>query len=170
MAQSSEPVIPRPPNANGAPEPALTTKTSSRPKLTPGDAGVPPYKGDEYQPLTRKECSSYYSLRRTNPIPKVGEPISDEKLIRVLKKIPDEGDPFINDNDRDMSQFVMDRIDQCFTIPDDSVYEVMINGVKRYKTIHGESVLAKVAFASTALYRLLDIKMIARVGDYYFSL
>ncbi len=100
MAQSSEPVIPRPPNTNAVPELALTTKTSSRPKLTPGEAGVPPYKGDEYQPLTRKECRSYYSLRRTNPIPKVGEPISDEELIRVLKKIPDEGDPFINDNDK----------------------------------------------------------------------
>ncbi len=34
-AQSSEPVIPRPPNANRAPEPALQTKSSSRPKLTP---------------------------------------------------------------------------------------------------------------------------------------
>jgi hypothetical protein len=64
----------------------------------------------------------------------------------------------------------MDRIDQCFTIPDSSIYETMVNGTKKYKTIHGESVYAKEAFASQSLYRLLDIKMIARVGDYYYSL
>jgi hypothetical protein len=63
-AQSSEPLIPLPPNAKDAPEPALTAKTSSRPRLTPGEAGVPLYKGDEYQPLTRKECKSYYSIRQ----------------------------------------------------------------------------------------------------------
>ncbi len=51
-----------------------------------------------------------------------------------------------------------------------SYYEVMINGTKKYKTIHGESVYAKIAFASTGLYRLLDMKMIACVGDYYYSL
>jgi hypothetical protein len=67
-----------------------------------------------------------------------------------------------------MSQFVMDRIDQCFSIPDDFIYEVMINGIKKYKMIHGEPVYAKIAFASTGLYRLLDMKMIARVGDYYY--
>ena len=46
----------------------------------------------------------------------------------------------------------------------------MINGIKKYKTIHGEPVYAKEAFASACLYRLLDMKMIARVGDYYYSL
>jgi hypothetical protein len=46
----------------------------------------------------------------------------------------------------------------------------MVNGIKKYKTIHGESVYAKVAFASASLYRLLDMKMIARVGDYYYCL
>ena len=69
-----------------------------------------------------------------------------------------------------MSQFVMDRIDQCYTIPNASVYEVMIKGTKRYRDIHGELVLAKDAFASTSLYRLLDMKQMARVGDYYYSL
>ncbi len=46
----------------------------------------------------------------------------------------------------------------------------MINGNKRYKTLHGDTVHPKVAFASNGLYRLLDLKQIARVGDYYFSL
>jgi hypothetical protein len=169
-AKSDEPLIPLPPNANGAPEPAPTTKTSSRPKLTPGEAGVPLYKGDEYQPLTRLECKSYYSIRQWNQIPKAGVPISDKELIRALKKIPDEGNPHINGTDREMSEFVMDRMDQCLTIPEGFVYEVMINGNKRYKTIYGDTVSPKVAFASTGLYRLLDLKMIARVGDYYFSL
>jgi hypothetical protein len=103
-------------------------------------------------------------------LPEQGQPISDDELNRVLKKIPDEGDPFINDSDREMSQFVMDRIDQCFTIPDSSIYETMVNGTRKYKTIHGEVVHAKEAHASQSLYRLLDMKMIARVGDYYYSL
>ncbi len=64
----------------------------------------------------------------------------------------------------------MNRIDQCFQIPDNSVYEVMSNGKRKYKTVHGESVFARDAFASPSLYRLLDMKMIARVGDYYYSL
>ena len=55
-APSNELVIPRPPNASGVREPALQSKTSSRPKLTLGEAGIPPYQGGEYQPLTRKEC------------------------------------------------------------------------------------------------------------------
>ena len=64
----------------------------------------------------------------------------------------------------------MDRIDQCYTIPDSFIYETMVNGAKKYKTLHGEGVHAKDAFASQGLYRLLDMKMIARVGDYYYSL
>ena len=168
-APSTELVIPRPPGASGV-TPALQPKTSSRPKLTLGEAGIPPYQGEEYQPLTRKECKSYYSIRNTKPLPAHGQPLSDEELNRVLKRVHGEGDQFINDSDREMSQFVMDRIDQCFTIPDSSIYETMVNGTKKYKTIHGESVYAKDAFASQSLYRLLDIKMIARVGDYYYSL
>ncbi len=131
---------------------------------------IPAYKGDEYQPLTRQECKSYYSLRETKKLPNVGAPLSDEELIKALTKLPDEGDPYINENDREMSKFVMDRIDQCFLIPDDYVYEIMSNGKRKYKSIHGEPVFGKDAYASSNLYKLLDIKMIARVGDYYYSL
>jgi hypothetical protein len=46
----------------------------------------------------------------------------------------------------------------------------MIKGIKRYRDIHGDLVLAKDAFASTSLYRLLGMKQMARVGDYYYSL
>ena len=64
--QLAEPVIPRPPNLNGAPEPALQTRSATLPKLTPGEAGVPAYKGDEYQPLNRKECNSFILLPPSN--------------------------------------------------------------------------------------------------------
>ncbi len=67
-----------------------------------------------------------------------------------------------------MSKFVMERIDQCFLILDDFVFEVMSNGKRKYKSIHGEPIFARNAFASPSLYRLLDMKMIARVGDYYY--
>ena len=107
-------------------------------------------------------------MKSPSCLPNVGESLSDEELIAALTKIPDEGDPHINDNDRTMSQFVMDRIDQCFAIPDNFVYEVNLNGIRKFRTIHGDSVQPKVAFASTSLYRLLDMKMIARVGDYYY--
>ena len=166
-SQTTEPVIPLPPNAQ---IPVLKPKISTLPTLTPGEAGVPAYKGDEYQPLTRRECKSHYSLRKAKNLPEVGATLSDEELMKALAKPPVEGELCINENDREMSRFVMDRIDQCFLIPDNFVYEVMVNGIKRYKTIHGESVYAKVAFTSTSLYRLLDMKMIARIGDYYYSL
>jgi hypothetical protein len=90
--------------------------------------------------------------------------------VKILTKIPKEGAPPITETDREMSEFVMDRIDQCYAIPDDFIYEVMVNGVKKFRTIHGEFIYAKVAYASNGLYRLLDMKMIARVGDYYYSL
>ena len=166
-AQSSAPIIPLPPNARNS---ASAPKTSTRPRLTPGEAGVPSYKGDEYQPLTRVECASYFKLARTKTLPKAGEPLSDDELIKALTKIPNEGDSTITDSDREMSAFIMDRVDQCFAIPDDFIYEVMINGVKKYRSIHGEFIYAKTAHASSGLYRLLDMKMIARVGDYYYSL
>ncbi len=108
-------MIPLPPNANSAPEPAPTTKPSSRTKFTAGETGVPLYKGDEYQPLTRLECKSYYSIHQWSQVPKAGVPISDAELIRILKKIPDEGNSHLNGTDREMSEFVMDRMDQCFT-------------------------------------------------------
>ena len=85
--------------------------------------------------------------------------------MKALAKPPVGGELTIDESDREMSRFVMDRIDQCFQIPDDFVYEVMVNGIKKYKTIHGESVYAKVTFASASLHRLLDMKMIARVGE-----
>ncbi len=87
-----------------------------------------------------------------NALPQVGATLSDEELMKALAKPPVEGELAIDERDREMSRFVMDRIDQCFLIPDDFVYEVMVNGIKRYKTIHGESVYAKVAFASASLY------------------
>jgi hypothetical protein len=161
--QTSEPVIPLPPNAQKT---ALKPKTSPLPTLTPRDAGIPPYKGEECQPLTRKDCKSYYSLRETKNLPKQGEPLSDEELITALTKLPDKGDPHIDEDDRIMSTFVMDRIDQCFLIPDDFVHEVMIDGKRKFRTIHGDSVQPKVAYASSNLYRLPDMKMIARVEDY----
>ena len=166
----SEPQIPQPPNNNGAPEPAPTNRPSTRPKLTMSEAGVPAYKGDEYQPLTRFECKSHYSIRQWILIPNEGVPIADSVLTRILKKISDEPDPHINEADREMSEFVMDRMDQCFSLPEDFIYEVSVNGVKKYRTIYSDLVHAKVAFASTGLYRLLDMKQIARVGDYYYSL
>jgi hypothetical protein len=132
--QTTEPVISLPPNAQ---KPVLKPKISTPPTPTPGEAGVSAYKGEEYQPLTRKECKSYYSLRGTKNLPKEGEPPADEELITALTKLPDEGDPHINENDRIMSQFVIDRIDQCFTLPDDFVYEVMINGIRKFRTTHG---------------------------------
>ncbi len=131
---------------------------------------MPLYKGDEYQPLTRLECQSYYSILQWSEVPKAGVPISDAILTRILKKIHDEGDPHLNGADREMSEFVMDRMDQCFTLPNDFIYKVMVNGVKKYRTLYDDHVHAKVAFASTGLYRLLDMKQIARVGDYYYSL
>jgi hypothetical protein len=70
--QSTEPVIPLPLNAQ---IPVLKPKISTLPTLTPGEAGVPAYKGDEYQPLTRLECKSYYSLRVTKKLPEVGAPL-----------------------------------------------------------------------------------------------
>jgi hypothetical protein len=57
-------------------------------------------------------------------------PLSDEELMEALNKLPEGDDPYINEDDRDMSRFVMDRIDQCFQLPDDFVYEVMVNGNK----------------------------------------
>ncbi len=81
-------------------------------------------------------------MSKTKITPKVGVPLSDDELIKALTKLPDEGDPHINDEDRTMSNFVMDRIDQSFTIPQDFVYEVMIGGVKKYWSIHGDAVHA----------------------------
>ncbi len=82
-AQSSEPIIPLPPNAqNTAPK----SKSSTRPNLTPGEAGVPAYKGDEYQPLTRAECTSYYKGSKARKMPKAREPLSDDGLIRLSPK------------------------------------------------------------------------------------
>jgi hypothetical protein len=67
----------------------------------------------------------------------VGDVLSDDELIRVLTKFPHEGGEIMTQEERDMSQYIMDRLHQCFQIPDDSVYEVMYNGTKKYKPTIG---------------------------------
>jgi hypothetical protein len=65
-----------------------------------------------------------------------------------------------------MADFVIERIYDCLSQPDDFIYEVLEgNNTKKYRSVHGQYVYGRVD--NKPVYRLLPPKMISIVGDYY---
>jgi hypothetical protein len=107
-------------------------------------------------------------------MPKENELLADEVLARILTKLPHEGDPHVNDFDRNMSDFMINQINSCFTQAEDFIYEVMSGTKKLLLDVYGNLIPyernAYDASNQPYLHRLLPQKEIARVGDYYYCL
>jgi len=170
--------IPLPPTPNGdafesssvMPPPAVQPRAA----LTPGQAGVPSYTGRTIMPLTRAEARKHYKALVPTTMPKENELLADEVLARILTKLPHEGDPHVNDFDRNMSDFMINQINSCFTQAEHFIYEVMSGTKKLLLDVYGNLIPyernAYDASNQPYLHRLLPLKEIARVGDYYHCL
>ncbi len=51
--------------------------------------------------------------------------------MRIYPKLPHEGDPQINDDNCAMVDYVIERIYDCLSQPDDFIYEVMEGNKQR---------------------------------------
>jgi hypothetical protein len=117
-------------------------------------------------PLTRLEVRAQYNLLTPKPLPNKGELLSED-LIRIYPKLPHEGDAQINDDDRAMADYVIERIYDCLSQPDDFIYEVLEgNNTKKFRSVHGHYVYGRAMLDTKHVYRFLPQKMISIVGDY----
>jgi hypothetical protein len=125
-------------------------------------------------PLTRTEARKHYKALVPTPMPKEGELLADSELARILTKLPHENDPHVNDYDRNMSDFMINQINSCFTQAEDFIYEVMSGTKKLLLDVHGSLIPYERNAYDTSnqpyLYRLLPQAKIALVGDYYHCL
>ncbi len=114
--------------------------------------------------FTRDKATDFYKTVRAKSLPDKGKLLSERDLQRVLNKT--SGD--ISQYDKDMADFVMDRIDDASRNAIDYVIEIIRNTTKRYVNIRGESFNEEVAVRDVRnLYALLPTTTIKLVGNYY---
>ncbi len=114
--------------------------------------------------FTRDEAKDFYKTVRAKSLPDKSELLSEKELQRVLHKTLED----ISQHDKDMADFVMDRIDDASRNASDYVIEIMRDTTKRYVNIRGESFNERVAVRDVRnLYSLLPMTTIKLVGNYY---
>jgi hypothetical protein len=117
--------------------------------------------------FTRDEAKDFYKVVRAKSLPAKGELLSEKDLQRVLNKTSAD----ITQHDKDMADFIIDRIDDASKQASDYVIEIMVDTSKRYVNIHGESYNERVAVRDVRnLYSLLPPGMIKLVGNFYYAL
>ncbi len=128
---------------------------------------IPHFDGEYIELFTRDEAKDAYKAVRAKSLPAKGELLSGKDLQRVLNKTSAD----ITQHDKDMADFVIDRIDDASKQACDYVIETMVNTSKRYVNIHGESYNERVAVRDVRnLHSLLPPAMIKLVGNYYSAL
>jgi hypothetical protein len=151
-----------------APTPAIQPRTV----LTPGQAGVPSYTGQTMMPLTRAEARMHYKALIPTTMPKEGELLADSELVRILTKLPHEGDAHVNDLDRDMSDYMISQIHSLLLHTVGGVYIRSHEREKLLLDVHGSTIpFARNAYDASDrqyLYRLLPLTKLPEVGDYYY--
>ena len=117
--------------------------------------------------FTRDEAKDFYKAVRAKSLPPKGELLSEKDLQRVLNKTSAD----ITQHDKDMADFIIDRIDDASKQASDYIIEIMVDTSKRYVNIRGESYNERVAVRDVRnLYSLLTPVMIKLVGNYYYAL
>ena len=177
--------LPTPPGA--ASQSSSSSNTPSAPKpptgLSPAEAGVPGYTGENIWPLTRSEAIRHYNAYTSRQLTTLHEledgshyfePLSDTELIRILTKLPNEAEGLeITQYDQEMSVFIMQQLNECIQTPTAYMYEVQSEGRRTILDVDGNRVpFERKAYdpSTKLLYRLLPSKMIAQVGNYYSCL
>jgi hypothetical protein len=163
--------IPKPPSIPKPPAPLVEKSSSAtRPPPTPASTRgelrypIPHFDGEYIDLFTRREAKYVYATVEAKTLPKQGELLSESDLQRVLKKTVEN----ITQYDKDLADFIMDRIDDASKQASECVIEMMYGTTKHCVNIHGESFNERVAIRDLKnLYTLLPTKTIKLVGNYY---
>ncbi len=72
----------------------------------------------EHTLYTRTEVKDRYFVMKPLRLPKRSKQLAESELVRVLKKLLREGDPDpgITEHEKEMVDFIMDRIDDCYAL------------------------------------------------------
>jgi hypothetical protein len=125
---------------------------------------IPHFDGEYIELFTRNEAKDAYKVVKAKSLPAKGELLSEKDLQRVLNKSSAD----ISQHDKDMADFIIDRIDDASRQTCDYVIEIMVDTTKRYVNIRGESFNERVAVRDVRnLYSLLPTSTIKLVGNYY---
>jgi hypothetical protein len=165
---SSRSSIPKPP-APPEKESSSVTQPPPLPAATRGELRypIPHFDGEYIELFTRDEAKDFYKVVRPKSLPDKGELLSEKDLQRVLNKTSAD----IYQHDKDMADFIIDRIDDASKQACDYVIEIMVNISKRYVNIRGEPYNERVAVRDVRnLYSLLPTAMIKLVGNFYSAL
>ncbi len=162
---SSRSSIPKPP-APPEQESSSVTQPPPLPAATRGELRypIPHFNGEYIELFTRDETKDFYKVVRAKSLPAKCELLSEKDLQRVLNKASAD----ISQHDKDMADYIIDRIDDASRQASDYVIEIMVDTTKRYVNIRNEAYIDRVAVRDVKnLYSLLPTSMIKLVGNYY---
>ncbi len=131
--------------------------------LTREDVGIPQYTGENTRLYTRSDAKTAYNMIKPLPIPKRGENLPTSELERVLNKSAEE----ICAYDNELSNYVMDRIDESLTRTNALAYEVMEGTAKYVVDIYREKYPSHRRHDKGVLYTVLSPSAIMSVGNFH---
>ncbi len=128
--------------------------------------GIPQYTGENIRLYTRSDAKPAYNMIKPLPIPKKGESLATSELEHVLNKSTEQ----ICAYDYELSNYIMDRIDDFFTKTNAMAYEVMEGTAKYVVDIYRERFPPHRRHEKGVLYTVLPPSMIMSVGNFYSTL
>ena len=119
--------------------------------------------------FTRKEAIKVYGLVLPYALPPSGQCLPFEDMERMLRKympansnVPIE----IPEYDQDMATYIVERLHQAHSLPDEFVYEQMHGTTRILLDVDGNKPRLRNPDPKN-LYKMLPLRMIPIVGNYY---
>ena len=157
--------VPPPRHASNLPQPPPAD-------LTRGQAGIPPISEKPLMLFTRPEAIREYNLIQPKRLPTSGEclPFEDmERLVLRFTSATDRPDQVvISDYDQDMATCIVERLCLATALSNEFIYEHMQGTERYYLDVDGRTPRARDPTRDPSkLYKMLPLRMIPIVGDYY---
>ena len=163
--------------ATRPPKPSLPSKQvignpqPSPANLTRGQVGIPPISENPIKLFNRSEAIREYNFTQPNGLPPSGQCLPFEDMERILRKYMPESDSSlpieIPEYDQDMATYMVERLHQAHYLPDEFVYEHMHGTTRILLDIDGNKPRLRGNPDPKNLYKMLPLRMIPIVGDYY---
>ena len=159
--------IPAPPPRHASNVPQLPPAESTR-----GQAGIPPISEKPLMLFTRPEAIREYNLIQPKRLPTSGECLPFEDMERLLLRyMPATEHPVqisISDYDQDMATCIVERLCLATALSNEFIYEHMQGTERYYLDVEGRQPRTRDPTRDPSkLYKMLPLRMIPIVGDYY---
>jgi hypothetical protein len=156
------------------PPPARQAVGDTRPPpadLTRGNVGIPQITENPIRLFTRQEAINEYNLVAPSVLPPPGQCLPFEDMERLLRKYmpAHSNEPIeIPVYDQDMAKYMVERLNQAYTLPEKFMYEHVHGTSRYYLDINGNRPRSNNSDSDLKnLYKILPLRMIPMVGNYY---